>query len=575
MTVSPESTRPLTRRSLRERSRTRAERTTDAAHEPALQEADERVEHADPVLATQGRDTDAVDVIDRAPEPEPEFLREPAPNPDVGSVPTAPLPDADPDADPAADPLPGPDADTSPDADAGPGADTSPEPPRVWADETHPTTALTWLDPRTVGSDAAPAAAPSPDLFEGAGLTPGWLRPRVLAPVGLVAALCGAYVASTLLWPLTEVAPVVEAAQVTIEPAPTATAVWPENGSAAVAVQGITPLASTTERDEIASITKVASVLMVLDEMPLELGEQGPSFEFTYADARDYWSYRRTNQSSLDVPVGGTLTQYQMLQGILLGSANNYIDRLSDEIWGSDRAFSEAADKWLSDHGIEGVSLVTPSGFDSDNVATPAGVIRLGEVAMQNPVFREIVGTRSAEIPGVGTVTNSNRMLEDAGVVGVKTGTLSHWNLLTAKEVPVGDTTVRLFAAVLGQDSNDDRLAVTRSLFAGVEKALAEQPVSVPKGTVVGEVETAWGEKVELVTDADAKVVLWNGAAATATTELELGDSTEAGAKVGALTAKGPVDTAVTSVSLAEEIAPPSPWWRLTHPLELFGLDNG
>ncbi|GAA3937788.1 hypothetical protein GCM10022383_14980 [Microbacterium soli] len=463
-----------------------------------------------------------------------------------------------------------PEPGTPPTPDVVPAPDVVP--PTAWADDEHPTTALTWLDPRTVGASPVQGAEPAPALFAGAARRSG-RRARVIIPAGIIAALCAGYVGGTLLMPLDNVAPTVQNVQLEVAPAPAATISWPGDGSAAVMVQGMPPAASTTERDEIASISKVVSVLMVLDELPLEVGEQGPSFEFTWADRRDFWSYRRTNQSSLDVPVGGSLTEYQMLQGVLLGSANNYIDRLADELWGSE-GFSAAAGRWLSDHGIDGISLFSPSGFDESNVAAPGSLIRLGELAMRNPVFAEIVGTRSAEIPGVGTVTNTNGMLDDEGVIGVKTGTLSHWSLLTAKDVPVGDTTARLITAVLGQESNADRLAVTRSLLAGVEKELAEQPVSVAKGTVVGHVTTEWGERVDVVTDADAKVVLWNGAIAAAAAEIDLGSSTTAGARVGTLTTKGPIDMVETPVSLAEDITDPSIWWRLTHPLELFGLDK-
>ncbi|MFD5226178.1 D-alanyl-D-alanine carboxypeptidase family protein [Microbacterium sp. NPDC058342] len=572
MTVSPESTRALTRRSLRERSRAHGEQADDGQETSVAdgsQDTSAAPDGAVPVAPARDDDTDLVDVDDETTVPETGPPRGRAADP----ADAAPI---------AATALFGPDEGEAPpeslsephsDGDSNPEVHDEREPVRAWADETHPTTALTWLDPRRVAvADAADAEAS--DLFAGARLTPGWRRPRVLFPVGIVAALCASYVATTLLWPLHEVPPTITATQVEIDPAPAATATAPAQGSAAVAVEGIAPLASTTSQDEIASITKVASVLMVLDELPLEVGEQGPSFAFTYADSRDYWSYRRANQSSLDVPVGASLTEYQMLQGILLGSANNYIDRLSDELWGSDRAFAAASATWLRDHGISGVTLVTPSGFDSGNVATPAGLVQLGELAMKNPVFAEIVGTRSAEIPGVGTVTNTNGMLKDAGVVGVKTGTLSHWNLLTAKEVQVGENTVRLFAAVLGQDSNKARLAVTRSLFAEVEESLAEQPVSVPAGTVVGQVTTEWGAEVDVVTDADARVVLWNGASATATASLDLGARTTAGAEAGTLTAEGPIDSAETSVSLADDVPAPSLWWRLTHPLELFGLDK-
>ena len=447
--------------------------------------------------------------------------------------------------------------------------------PAAWADEARPPTALTWLDAGAVGAASVSLDADEDDdLLSDARLVPGWLRPRVLVPIGIVAALCGAYVGTTLLWPLHEVAPTITASTVEIAPAPEASIEWPATGSAAVSVSGVGTVASTTAASEIASITKVASTMMVLDELPLAPGEQGPTFSFDNSDARDFWSYLRSNQSALDVPVGGTLTEYQMLQGVMLGSANNYIDRMSDELWGSDRGFAEASAAWLTAHGIEGMTLVSPSGFDTRNVATPASLIKLGELAMRDPVFAEIAGTSSAEIPGVGTVTNSNRMLADVGVVGVKTGTLSGWNLLTAKDVEVDGTTVRLFTAVLGQDSNDDRLAVTRSLLAQVEQNLADQPTTIPVGTVVGSVSTQWGARADVITDADAEVVLWNGASATSSSALELGEDLSKGAEVGTLTLSGPLNEVETAVSLDAEIPEPSAWWRLTHPLELFGLDG-
>lgn len=557
MTTSPESTRPATRRALRERTRAQAETAApgplpafgaslrpDQPHDAGDTETAVRPAYTD--AGAWSADTVAVDVVEPAPGPEPDL--DPA-----DPAPSAPEPEPEPE----------------PDLE-----DEFAEPRTAWADEKSLPTALTWIDETRFAESSIPEREKAPDLFAGAKLIPGWLRPRILVPLGIVAGVCGAYVATTLMWPLNAVAPVAATSKVEIEPAPIAAMNWPAQGSAAVGIQGIAPVASTTERDEIASISKVVSVLMVLDELPLEPGEQGPSFDFDWGDSNEYWEYRAADQSALDVPVGGSLTEYQMLQGIMLGSANNYIDRLSDELWGSDWGFSQASAKWLDDRGLGAIELDSPSGFDEDNIAAPAALLQLGELAMRNPVFAELAGTRSADIPGVGTVTNTNQMLDDPGVVGIKTGTLSHWNLLTAKDVPVGDTTVRLFASVLGQDDNEARLAVTRQLFAEVEASLIAQPIAVPKGTVVGHVTTEWGGRVDIVTDADAQVVLWNGATAEASTALTFEDESEAGAKVGTLTADGPLGTAETSVSLAEEIVSPSAWWRLTHPLELFGLDN-
>nr|WP_201470834.1 D-alanyl-D-alanine carboxypeptidase [Microbacterium hydrocarbonoxydans] len=457
------------------------------------------------------------------------------------------------------------------------------EPDAQWAEAGRGATALTWIDPVEIGRQSATAALDE-DTDRAVGgaalLRDAHLRPRIatagiLVPLTLVVCLVGAYAGSTLLWPLHEVAPTVQSVPTAAVAAVPADVLWPAQGSAAVGITGLGTTASTADPAAIASITKVVSSLMVLERMPLAVGEQGPEFGFTRADNLEYWDYRRLDQSALDVPVGGVLTEYQLLQGTLLGSANNYIDRLAQEIWGSNAAFADAAATWLSDRGLDDVTIVTPSGFDDRNTATPQSLIAVAEIAMQNPVFAGIVATPSVDLPGAGTVVNTNGMLADAGVVGVKTGTLGDsWNLLTAKDVTVDDTTVHLFASVLGQSDDEQRLAETRALLAQVETALDAQEPVLAKGTTVGTVSTIWGAPVDIVTDEDADVVLWNGVAAEVTPSFELGEERESGDHVGTLTSVGPLNTATTPLVLAEDVDGPSPWWRLTHPLELFGISG-
>lgn len=453
-------------------------------------------------------------------------------------------------------------------------------PDAQWAEGTSGGTPLTWVDavevarhPATEALDDTPPAASGGALLTGAHLRPAITRPGVLVPLGVLVGLLGTYVGSAMLWPLHEVAPTVQAAELTTIAAPAAAITWPTQGSAAVGIGGMGTTSSSLDAAAIASVTKVVSSLMVLDRMPLAVGEQGPEFSFTRADNLAYWDYRRSDQSALDVPVGGTLTEFQLLQGTLLGSANNYIDRLSQEIWGSPSAFTAAAEVWLRDRGLDGITIVTPSGFDDRNRATPESLVALAELAMQNPVFAGIVGTPSVDLPGAGTVVNTNGMLVDPGVVGVKTGTLGDsWNLLTAKVITLDDTTVHLYASVLGQPDDEQRLAQTRSLFSQVETALEQQAPAVAAGTVVGTVTTPWGATTDVVTDADADIVLWNGATAEASTDFSLGDNRESGDEVGTLTSAGPLNTVTTSLSLADDVDAPSPWWRLTHPLELLGI---
>ena len=440
--------------------------------------------------------------------------------------------------------------------------------------------ALLWVDPDTAGAPRpAPtfvvsgATARSADLLAGARRP--ILRPGTVLPTLLLVLIIAAYAATTLLWPLNAVMPTTR--PVAVQPIAAAAAVpaWPAEGEAAIALDGVpgTLSSSASAPESIASITKVVTALVVLDRQPLAPGEQGKSYTFTQADSADYWQYRARGESSLDVPVGGSLTQLQMLQGMLIASANNYAQRLSTDLFGTDAEFSAAATTYLAERGIEGITIVNPTGIEAGNTATPAALIALAERALANPVIADIVRTPELTLPGAGTFKNGNALLADPGVVGVKTGTLDAWNLLTAKDITVGTATVRAYAAVLGQPGPDSRNQAARDLFARIEQELQPKP-SVPAGTLVGKAQTLWGPDIDLVTASDATVVLWNGGTAQTSTSFTLGDTTEAGSTVGTLTATGPVDADTVDVRLTGEIEPPSPWWRLTHPLDLLGLND-
>ncbi|MBS1907872.1 MAG: D-alanyl-D-alanine carboxypeptidase [Actinobacteria bacterium] len=540
---------------------------------------------AEPILAAESAVAAAPSQLAAAASP----VTTPLPDATPAAVATA----ATPTADAPAEPDPAPFGQTVPAASAPsaesavPAAPAAPATPAaaqplpsasvVRGPDRAPAGALTWVDAAHLG-DAADASAPAASgaLLDDAPRR-SLARPGVLLPIAGVLVVAVAYGVTTALWPLNAVKPVASAVAFQPAAAPAAALPWPAAGSAAVGVAGIGTVASAEQPAPMASITKLVTVLASLDKLPLKPGEQGPSFDFTQADSDEYWSYLRQDQSALDVPVGGSLTQYQLLEGILLGSANNYADRLAREVWGSDADYAAAANQWLSQHDLGEIHVVTPSGFDFGNVATPRALIQLGEIAEKNPVIAGIVKQKSVDLPGAGTVHNTNGLIDDAGIIGIKTGTIgdgdnTRYNLLSAKDLPDGDATVRIYVAALGQTSDEGRVDASRALYAGVEAALKDQPQTVTEGAALGNVDTAWGETAQIVAAADARVILWNGAAATTTTKFSLGDGWKAGEKAGTLTIKGPLDSATVPLKLRTALNGPTLWWRLTHPLELFGL---
>lgn len=471
-----------------------------------------------------------------------------------------------------------------------PAADAPAEGPRepaaaapvvAWASPPGRRVALGWIDDTALATRSAPAdlaastntyAVVSPDLLSRRPRRSP-LRPGVIVPILTVLGLAGVYAATTLLWPLSAVPPTVTEAAVADIVAPASAVVWPASGSAAVGVTGFgTTTTSTVDAASMASITKLVTAQMILEQMPLAVGESGPEFTFTSRDRQTYYNYLEADESALDVPVGGTLTEYQMLQGILIGSAGNYTDRLASTIWPTDAVFASAASAWLARHDLSGITVVEPTGIDSANTADPASLIALAKTALADPVIAEIVRTPSVNLPGAGDVVNTNDLLVDPAVVGLKTGSLyGSYNLLAAKDVAVDETPVRVFAVVLGQPDDASRDGETTRLLTDVA-AEVSQPVVLPEGTVVGSVATKWGASSQMVTDADAALILWNGASSAVTTTLHLGDARESQDAVGTVGLKGPLGTASTGVHLTADIPGPDAWWRLTHPLQLFGL---
>ncbi|MBO3662570.1 D-alanyl-D-alanine carboxypeptidase family protein [Microbacterium stercoris] len=465
-----------------------------------------------------------------------------------------------------------------PDASAPEAADT---PDSNGAQQAEPvptrTAALTWVTPETLGTPIQPTGG-KPVITELLPPAPGPRKGLALAAPLLTAAALGlGYFGGCALWPLANVEPTVSEATVESLPGKPLGIAWPQDGTAAVGAEGLGLISSSdSDAASMASITKLVTTLMILERAPLAAGEDGPSYSFTWEDSNLYWQYRYQNESALDVPVDGSLTERQMIEGILIGSANNYIDRLTTELWGSKEDFVAAVPAWLEAHGLSGIKMVDASGIDPDNTATASDLVKLASLALADPTIAQIVALPSVELPGAGEVANTNPLLGDPGVVGVKTGTLlagwrEQWNLLTAKDITIGQTTVRVYAAVLGQPDEDGRAIVSRQLLDQVEQSLQLQP-SVPVGTTVATVTTEWGASAEVVTTADAQVVLWDSgtAAVTSDYEVEVGDLD--GADVGQLTATGPFDSTDVPLALEGSVPGPSLKWRLTHPLDLLGL---
>ena len=106
---------------------------------------------------------------------------------------------------------------------------------------------------------------------------------------------------------------------------------WPKSGEGAVAVVGSGLMASSPAQqiEPVASLTKMMTAYVVLHYHPLQLGESGPSFTMTAADVKDWVFADQSDESNVQVKNGEVLSEFQLLEALLIPSADNIADYLA------------------------------------------------------------------------------------------------------------------------------------------------------------------------------------------------------------------------------------------------------
>ncbi|WP_146243242.1 D-alanyl-D-alanine carboxypeptidase family protein [Curtobacterium sp. MCBD17_021] len=395
------------------------------------------------------------------------------------------------------------------------------------------------------------------------------LRRPVTVAVAAVLLLVVAFLAAAALVPF---APAT--ASTATYRAPTASAPelqFPDYGATAVEAEGF-PQSLTTSGDRqqrsIASISKIVTALVVLEQEPLPVGEQGPSVRFTPAMEALYAEYAAQDGEVAPLPTDRRMSEYRVLQVTLMESANNYAGSLALWAFGSMDAYREAAGDWLDDHGLDDTTIVEPTGLDARNRSTATDLVDLGKLALAEPVVKEIVGTASVTIPGVGEIENSNKLLGMDGVEGIKTGTLDEAGacLLFAATYERGGRPVTVIGAMLGGEDHDALDADVRRLLHSVADDFHVVTLT-NEGQTFGTYAAPWQDEVDATASRAASVLVWGSTTVTAKTTLEPVTLGTAGERVGRVRfAVEHHDPVTVPLQLDRAIEDPGVWWRWANP---------
>ncbi|HVS98927.1 MAG TPA: hypothetical protein VHE08_00270 [Solirubrobacterales bacterium] len=346
---------------------------------------------------------------------------------------------------------------------------------------------------------------------------------------------------------------------------------WPSEGEATVAVEGVGSLGSTGGQKPvpIASVAKVMTAYLTLKQFPLAPGAEGFHVRITKAEANEERERVALDQSTVEVRAGETLSERQLLEALMLPSANNIAALLAVHDAGGIGAFVKEMNRTARELGMSQTTYTDPSGFEESTVSTASDQVKLARAAMGDPTFAQIVAKPSARLPVVGRVVNYNELVGHDGYVGIKTGSdeAAGGCLLFAKRVTVGGHTFTVLGAIFGQHDGElvDAALAGADRLAGSVAAAVRTRVAIPAGTTVMTLENADGHTVAVKTARALKEIGWPGMR----TPVHIGvgpprRSATEGERWGTVMVRGTTIERAPAVAAAS-LGEPSLGWRLQH----------
>jgi serine-type D-Ala-D-Ala carboxypeptidase (penicillin-binding protein 5/6) len=207
----------------------------------------------------------------------------------------------------------------------------------------------------------------------------------------------------------------------------------------------------------IASTTKLMTALLALEQAK-------PNDVFT---APDYNAMPA--ESRINLREGEQMTVHDLLEALLLESANDAAETLAEGVSGSREAFVDEMNDRAAELGLEHTSYANPIGLDEGgNYSSARDLADLARVLLRRPRFARIVDMPEAQLESGShprVVENRNDLISAyPWVSGVKTGyTANAGNVLVgAADGPGG---ARVISVVLGEPTETARNSETLELL--------------------------------------------------------------------------------------------------------------
>lgn len=311
-----------------------------------------------------------------------------------------------------------------------------------------------------------------------------------------------------------------------------------------------------------ASLAKLITVQVVLAKHPLGATESGPNITLSADDEAHYWHEVQTGGSYGRVVAGEVITERQLIEGIMLASANNMADSLVIWAFGSLDNYRTAAVSWLKDNRLSSTTIGTDaSGLDESTTSTPSDLCKIALLAAKQPALVSIMGESSATMPTGDVLASTNRLIGQDGVVGGKTGyteAAGHGVVLIAHQ-QINHTAVITASVALGNDSYDGAFDAARRLNLATKNDIGV--LRLAKKTQLGTLQSTWGSQTKLYLGQGLIMAYFVDQPPTASWSINQLDSIIAGQTIGSL------EIGQKKLPIKATSAVNAPTWRykLTH----------